>query len=1012
MKYWLLSLSLISYSFANGQSYFQQQVNTRIDVRLDDEQHYLHGYEEFIYTNNSPDTLRYIYLHLWPNAYANDRTAFSEQQVTNNSNSFYYSAQKDKGHIDSLDASIDGQKISLFSTPNMPDIARADLPVPLPPGGSFTFSTPFRVKIPKVFSRMGHTKQAYYISQWFPKPAVYDRKGWHPIPYTDQGEFYSEIGSYDVSITLPRNYVVMATGNCNEASETEWLDSLSKLPLPTFTAPKKITKRWRDSVNRFPKSAADFKTLHFHEDRVHDFAWFADKRLIVRKDSFSVPGKDEPVTAYAAFLPSSKTNWIKATDYIKATVQRLSREVGPYPYKTVKAVEGDMRAGGGMEYPTVTVIDRSLNEANLMDVVVHEVGHNWFYGMLATNERDVAWMDEGINTFYEHKITRELREDTSFENKKHVGIELDRLLYYQAAASGTDQPLNRTSGDYTKLNYGADVYSKAALLFKWLEGYMGKETFREGMQDYFREWQHRHPYPEDLQAVLQKHTDKSLDWFFKDALKDNRRIDFALKKVRSNKNNPATIIVKNRSAYAAPVRIDAYNKEHHLVDSLWSAPFTGKTTLTLSADSVREWRIGSEVTDLKTTNNFYKKNRLFHGRGLQLSVGAGWNRSDKERLFLLPAVGYNAYDGFMAGIVLHNITLPENNFRFVLAPVYGFQSQTMAGAGSLGYFIHPKHTFREIAVQADIKSFHYKKTDHNTPNTLYARYLKVAPGVSFIFKNPAATSSVTNTLLVKGYYIRENDFEFRQDMSDSLYKPSVVSQEKMYGLLRYTHQNNRLFNPFSYSGEAQLGADFAKITLEGNARIDYNQPGKSLYLRGFAGKFFTINNEAFAADRYWLNTTYTGVNDYLYDETYFGRNERDGLAYRQVSIKEGGFKIPTAFYATPLGRSDDWLVSLNVKTDLPLRRLPVRLFLDVATFSNAARLNPSGNKVLFEAGAEVHLLYDMLLIHVPFIYSKDYSDYLKSIYGNKQFGNSITFTLQLQNINWLRTVQSGLRQLY
>lgn len=1007
MKYWLLSLLLLSAGLANGRAYFQQKVDTKIEVRLDDVHHYLHGVETFTYTNESPDTLRYIYLHLWPNAYLHDRTVFSEQQVTNNNSAFYYSKPQERGFIDSIDASVDGQKVSLFSADNVPDIARIDLPSPLVPGGTFTFSTPFRIKIPKVFSRMGHTRQAYFISQWFIKPAVYDRKGWHPVPYTDQGEFYSEIGSYDVSLTLPANYIVMATGNCEEASENAWLDSLSRQPLPRFTIPKKITKHWRDSVNRFPKSSETFKTLHFHEDNVHDFAWFADKRFVVRKDSFRIAGKDGWITAYAAFLPGSKNSWIKVTDYLKETVQQLSEEVGPYPYKTVKAVEGDMRSGGGMEYPTVTVIDRSMSAGNLMDVAVHEVGHNWFYGLLATNERDVAWMDEGTNTFYEHKITRRLRADTAFKHKVSASSKADQLLYYQSAASGTDQPLNLTSADYAKLNYGTDVYLKTGLLYEWLEGYMGAGNFRKGMQDYFAEWVHRHPYPEDLEASLQKHTNKSLDWFFRDALKDDRLIDFKLKKVyRTGDSDKA--LVRNRSDFAAPVRINAY-KNGQLIDSAWSAPFKGTTTLSLPATGATEWRIGDEVTDLRTTNNRYKKYGLFHGGGLAPKFGFGWNRSDKEQLWLLPALGFNAYDGFMAGLLIHNITLPENKFRFVLAPLYGFQSQDIAGAGSLGYFMHPKRTFQDIILQADVKSFHYDKTDHNTDQTLYARYLKIAPSLSFVFRNRNANSPVTRTLLLKGYYIHENYFDFRLDVSDSLYKPSIVSQEKNYGLLRYTHQNNRLFNPFSYSGEAQLGADFAKLSVEGHARIDYHAKGKSLYLRGYAGKFFTINNAPFAADRYFLNTTYTGVNDYLYDETYFGRNEREGLAYHQVSIKEGGFKIPTAFYASPLGRSDDWLAALNVKTDLPLRNLPIRLFLDVATFSNAANLNPSGNKVLFEAGAEVHLLFDLLLIHVPFILSKDYSEYLKSIYGDKQFSNSITFTLQLQNINWLKTVQSGVR---
>ena len=1006
MKYGLLSLFLAMSGVAIGQSYFQQTVNTRIEVRLDDEHHLLHGFEAFTYTNNSPDTLRHIYLHLWPNAYKNDRTMFSEQQITNRSSTFYYSKKSDRGYIDSLDMHVDGQRVSFFSAANTPDIARLDLPQPLAPGKSFRFSTPFRVKVPLVFSRLGHKGTAYYISQWFIKPAVYDRKGWHPLHYSDQGEFFSEIGSYDVQITLPENYIVMATGNCLDESENQWLDSLSKLPLPHFNIPGLITKRFRDSVNRFPKSAAAFKTLHFHEDKIHDFAFFADKRFIVRKDTFSIKGQPGIITAYAAFLPSSKKTWLKAIDYEKETIQQLSEEVGPYPYKTVKAVEGDLRAGGGMEYPTVTVIDRSLNAANLMDVVVHEVGHNWFYGILATNERDHAWMDEGINTFYEHKITARLKADSTFDKRRRLGTELDHLTYYQAAASGTDQAISNTSANFTKANYGSDVYDKAALLLGWLEGYMGTEPFRDGMQEYFNTWQHHHPYPEDLEACLQKHTDKPLDWFFKDALQDDHRIDFSLKKVRTA-NGVSMITVKNRSQFAAPVRINAF-KKGKLTDSLWSPVFSGTTTLSMPAGS-NMWRIDNSIADAKTTNNFYKARHLFHGKGIKPGVGFGWNRAEKEKFYLLPALGYNVYDGFTAGMLLHNLSVPENNFRFVAAPMYGFQSKTLVGAGSVGYALHPKTLFQEVMLQSDVKTFDYNKTDHNTDNTLYARYLKVAPSVLFTFKNKSAVSPVNRTLLLKGYYIRENYFSFSVTRPDSIYRPTVVSDENRYGLLRYTYQNNQLLNPYSYSAEAQLGKEYAKITVEGNARIDYNAKNKSLYVRGFIGKFYARVNETFGGYRYWLNTTYSGANDYLYDDNYFGRNEREGAAYHQYSVREGGFDIPTSFYNLPLGRSDNWLAAINVKTDLPFGKLPLRLYFNAATFANAKQINPSGKGLLFEGGAEVHLLYDLILVHLPFVFSKDYNDYLTSIYPKDKLANRISFSIQFQNINWLRTAQGGLK---
>src|SRR5690606_13695553 len=271
---------LLPTTLAIAQDYWQQEVHTVIDVTLDDKNHMLRGFEEITYKNTSPNTLTYIYIHLWPNAYKHDHTPFAEQQYRNNNTKLYYAKEEDRGYIDSLQFVIDGENVDSSSNELTADIARIDLAKSLLPGTTVRISTPFRVKIPTVCSRLGHTGQAYFISQWFPKPAVYDTKGWHPISHLDQGEFYSEVGAYDVRITLPKNYIVMATGNLQNNDEEQWLDSLAAAELPADTLYK----------NSYPASSSEMKTIEFKEGKVHDFAWFADKRWIVRKDTVAVPG--------------------------------------------------------------------------------------------------------------------------------------------------------------------------------------------------------------------------------------------------------------------------------------------------------------------------------------------------------------------------------------------------------------------------------------------------------------------------------------------------------------------------------------------------------------------------------------------------------------------------------------------------------------------------------------------------------------------------------------------------
>ena len=549
-----------------GQPKWQQRVDTKIDVRLDDHENMLSAFEEITYTNNSPDTLSLIYIHLWPNAYKNDHTPFARQLDLNGNTSFYYAKAKDRGYIDSLQFTIDGQSVDYNSTYDAPDIARLDLPRPLLPGQSIKIATPFKVKIPIVFSRMGHTGQSYYISQWFPKPAVYDHKGWHPISYLDQGEFFSEYGSYDVNITLPANYVLMATGNCTDEKENNWLDGLAKQPHSGDT----------DYNNAVPASALETKTVHYHEDNIHDFAWFADKRWVVRKDTVYSPGNNQLVTTWTAFAPAYLTIWKNANGYLKETIKHYGKWVGPYPYKTIKAVLGDMHAGGGMEYPTITIIDKTAN-ANLRSTVIHEAGHNWFYGMLGSMERDHAWMDEGINTFYEQKTTRDLNKDTAARANK---VSLDEnLLYYENVATHTDQAIDQTSANFTKLNYGLDVYYKTTLMLKWLEKYIGKDDFERGMKDYYDVWHYHHPYPEDFRVCMQRNTPKSLDWFFDTILTTDRKIDFVITKADANGSN-TSVTIRNNTGVFSPALIDAYDHDS-LIASAWTQPFTGDTTISI-----------------------------------------------------------------------------------------------------------------------------------------------------------------------------------------------------------------------------------------------------------------------------------------------------------------------------------------------------------------------------------------------------------------------------------------------
>jgi hypothetical protein len=504
-KFILLLLIAAGFQHTSFSQYWQQQVNYVIDVSLNDKEHSLDGFERIEYINNSPDTLKFIWFHIWPNAYKNDKTAFSDQLLENGNTKFYFSDKDKKGYINKLDFKINNITAQTEDHPQHIDIIKIILPVPLAPGQKTIITTPFHVQLPFNFSRSGHDGQSYQVTQWYPKPAVYDAQGWHPMPYLDQGEFYSEFGSFDVSITVPENYVVAATGELQNATEKEWLKTRSTYTWEKIKIKQKNSSgQIKTTYQLFPASATQSKTLQYKQNNVHDFAWFADKRFIVNYDTCRL-SSGKLIDVFSYYTPENKSIWSGAVTYSKNAVRHYSALLGEYPYNVVSVVQGPESFGGGMEYPTITVLSPDGDAQSLDHTIAHEIGHNWFYGILASNERDHPWMDEGINSFY----------DTKYKNSKYPAeIRPERMLFETKAVTKTDQPIELPSEKYSAVNYGLIAYYKTSVWMQYLETTLGTDAFNKAMQEYYRRWQFKHPQPQDFKKVMEESSGKNLDAVF------------------------------------------------------------------------------------------------------------------------------------------------------------------------------------------------------------------------------------------------------------------------------------------------------------------------------------------------------------------------------------------------------------------------------------------------------------------------------------------------------------------
>ncbi|MFM7014720.1 MAG: M1 family peptidase, partial [Bacteroidota bacterium] len=321
---------------SNAQSnYFQQEVNYKIRCSLNDNEHTISANISIDYINRSKDTLTYIYMHLWPNGYKDQHTALCQQELNQGNSALYFAEEKDRGYIDSLNFQVNGKPVEIEFENGYIDFCKLKLSEPLFPGQRAVITTPFKVKIPNgKFSRLGHIGQAYAITQWYPKPAVYDQYGWHQMPYLNQGEFYSEYGSFDVYITLPENYVVGATGDLVDDVNSDNTAEIARMNQLAVAAKNEVDVLLPNGKKdmTFPKSADKMKNLHFHQENIHDFGWFADKRYHVLKDEIVLDRNGKKVTTWSLFTNNEFDLWMKSPEYIKDALRYYSNWVGDYPY--------------------------------------------------------------------------------------------------------------------------------------------------------------------------------------------------------------------------------------------------------------------------------------------------------------------------------------------------------------------------------------------------------------------------------------------------------------------------------------------------------------------------------------------------------------------------------------------------------------------------------------------------------------------------------------------------------
>lgn len=517
--------------------YWQQDVAYKLRVTLSDSNDVVFGNEELTYSNNSPDTLTELYFHLYQNAFIKGAYLENLNLANDFKQKFGRHELAGRGTLVS-NLKVNGESVQL-SLDN--SILRVKLNKPLYPNQQLLVTLYFETYFDdggnqrrrmKLFKDNWGNKH-YDGVHWYPRICVYDRKfGWETDQHLGK-EFYGDFGSFDVELNLPHHFIMDATGELQNKSEALPDELRQKLDIKNFKQ-----KPWESEPSVIIQADASRKTFrrwHFKAINVHDFAWTADPTYRIGEEFAQVGNRKVSIISLAQEPHAS--GWQDAASFTAKVIELYSRDIGEYIYP--KMIVADAR--DGMEYPMLTL--DGGRSPGYYGLLAHEVGHNWFFGMVGNNETYRASLDEGFTQFLTHWSTSRLlgeepkvRSKSAWVRKHYKPLPSRESSVYNAyivdAVQNEDMPLNTHSDDFkSALGHGGGyrmVYYKTATMLYNLQYILGDSLFLQCMKHYFNQWKTCHPYFEDFRSSIIHSSKTDLNWFFDQWMETTKKIDYSL----------------------------------------------------------------------------------------------------------------------------------------------------------------------------------------------------------------------------------------------------------------------------------------------------------------------------------------------------------------------------------------------------------------------------------------------------------------------------------------------------
>ncbi len=935
----VLALLICTFIQGKGQSSFQQDVQYTIKASLDN-LHNLDAQCTIHYTNNSSSNIDTIFFHQWMNAFHSKQSEYANQLLRSNALESYFKSIDPSFGYRSISVHTDQKEYNIYHQGSNKEIGYIVLSNPLGRNESIQLEFNYSITLPPLHGRVGYDNDLVKLVHWYPRIAVFDQKGWHKMPYLQWGEYYGEYSDFRIELELPEDQTGIGLyGN------------------------------------------QDNNLYHASAKKVIDYPIF-----IYSKSSTTKSVQHHDITIYSHFYHDSLI-WNTSTEIAKKVIKYYENEIGPFPYEELHIVQGQKDGTSAMEYPGVIVINADQNIEQLQYYIAHEIAHQYFYAALGFNERQEAYLDEGLATFYERKYHYQIL------GKKYEHFQLPHFLdgtssehyisifHHNQCCKRHHQSLNTPVVRQTLANYGINNYEKAPRMFGLIEAYLGEVLFRKCIKSFYKTYINKHISGKDLFQHIEKESGLSMQWVY--PIINGDKIEFELKtlkdsfKVVSNSSLPTPLRFKYKpKSYlrALDTVVIVSNQEHFQINK------TNTKHIELNPYAV--------YNECSYYNNHYGKN-------LSLGLLPKYSNHTNHRIFVLPFARYTTTDLFMPSLFISNHSIPTKDFAFSIAPSYTIKNKELRGQANISYKM-----FLDDTTPSFIQAFAAHKRFGFEYNQLFKYdrvYSKSSIGIRYISPNYKVFPRIKNKIELSYHYITEERAEFGLDGS------YLGLENQPYTIIQLKHER-RQNNGKSLSIWKNRANFLPKVDNQHHLRLETEYQYRSHYnskhkygLRLWAG-YFLINSQRASLSynnifsKGSLGLIYSSRNDYTYEMLAIDRMDHS-IAQ---TFSDGG-----QFYShlknSSLGQSNNFASALNLFCDIPLafsKYVPLQVFINIGYYDQD--YNDQELNLLYNAGLRLSFFDERIVLALPILNSDEINQVLNS--QSKRLLDHITFSISLSDL--------------